>query len=82
MTLYGHFLLCAFVSVDVTYNKIIIQRSVHYTNLHNINNWSKYYKTIPQNWYTASCMYSDWSSSSTCKWILHMDIMAVYDDLL
>jgi len=27
MKLYGHFLLCAFVSVDIIYNKIIIQRS-------------------------------------------------------
>jgi len=42
MTLYGRFLLCAFVSMDIIYNKIIIQRSdkccVHFTKLHNINN--------------------------------------------
>ena len=42
MTSYGRFPLCAFVSVDIIYNKITIQRSgkccVQFTKLHNINN--------------------------------------------
>ena len=38
-------------------------------------------EVLPQTWYTASSVYSDESSRTTCKWILNTDIMVVYDDL-
>ena len=87
MTSYGCFLLCAFVSVDIICNKIIIQHSgkccVQFTKLHNINNWSRYYK---MKWFPKTDILhhvrSDWASTTTRKWILHTDIMVVYDDLL